>query len=186
MYLCRLPAAVSCFIIKTLKAVSSSRYGFYILTKCFSGVKIIPLTVKRWWDMSDDFSMLRSALQKVDFFYSLNIMDLDDLIKSLKKRKANKGDVLIKQGEIGDKFYLIGSGAVSVAINKKRVAELGEGDFFGEMALITDLPRTATVTALEPSEFFVLYKKDFKKILLSKPKIAHIINEVLAKRRPGK
>lgn len=57
--------------------------------------------------MSDDFSMLRSALQKVDFFYSLNIMDLDALIKSLKKRKANRGDVLIKQGEIGDKFYLI-------------------------------------------------------------------------------
>lgn len=77
-------------------------------------------------------------------------------------------------------------GAVSVVINKKRVAELGEGDFFGEMALITDLPRTATVTALEPSELFVLYKKDFKKTLLSKPKIAHIINEVLAKRRSGK
>ena len=133
--------------------------------------------------MSDDFSMLRSALQKVDFFYSLNIMDLDALIKALKKRKARAGEVIIKQGEIGDKFYLIGSGAVSVSINKKKVTELGDGDFFGEMALVTDLPRTATITVLEPTDLFLLYKKDFKKILLSKPKIAHIINEVLEQRR---
>ncbi|MGD0566354.1 MAG: cyclic nucleotide-binding domain-containing protein [Candidatus Goldiibacteriota bacterium] len=133
--------------------------------------------------MADDFSMLRSALQKVDFFYSLNIMDLDALIKALKKRKARAGEVIIKQGEIGDKFYLIGSGAVSVSINNKKVTELGDGDFFGEMALVTDLPRTATITVLEPTDLFLLYKKDFKKILLSKPKIAHIINEVLEQRR---
>jgi CRP-like cAMP-binding protein len=136
--------------------------------------------------MSDDFSMLRSALQKVDFFYSLNIMDLDALIKALKKRKAKPGEVIIKQGEIGDKFYLIGSGAVNVSINNKKVTELGEGDFFGEMALVTDLPRTATITVVEPTNLFLLYKRDFKKILLSKPKIAHIINEVLEKRRSGK
>lgn len=136
--------------------------------------------------MADDFSMLRSALQKVDFFYSLNIMDLDALIKALKKRKAKPGEVIIKQGEIGDKFYLIGSGAVTVSINKKKVTELGDGDFFGEMALVTDLPRTATITVVEPTNLFLLYKRDFKKILLSNPKIAHIINEVLEKRRSGK
>jgi CRP-like cAMP-binding protein len=141
---------------------------------------------KRWWNMADDFSMLRSALQKVDFFYSLNIMDLDALIKALKKRKAKPGEVIIKQGEIGDKFYLIGSGAVTVSINKKKVTELGDGDFFGEMALVTDLPRTATITVVEPTNLFLLYKRDFKKILLSNPKIAHIINEVLEKRRSGK
>ena len=134
----------------------------------------------------DDMSMLRDALKKVDFFYSLNIMDLDNLIKALKKRVMKKSETIIKQGEIGDKFYLIGSGAVAVVINSKKVAELGSGDFFGEMALVTDLPRTATVTCLDAGELFVLYKKDFKKILLSNPKIANIINDVLSKRRSGK
>jgi cAMP-dependent protein kinase regulator len=133
--------------------------------------------------MADDFSMLRSALQKVDFFYSLNIMDLDALIKALKKRNVKKGDVIIKQGEIGDKFYLIGLGDFGVYIKEKKVAELGEGQFFGEMALVTDLPRTATVIALDNGQLFILYKKDFKRILLNNPKIAAIINDVFSKRR---
>ena len=133
--------------------------------------------------MADDFSMLRSALQKVDFFYSLNIMDLDSLIKALKKRKVKRGETIIKQGEVGDKFYLIGEGGFGVYIKDKKVAELSEGQFFGEMALITDLPRTATVTALDNGELFILYKRDFKKILLSNPKISAIINEALSKRR---
>lgn len=138
--------------------------------------------------MADDMSMLRSALQKVDFFYSLNFAELDMLIKALKKRRTIRGETIINQGEIGDKFYLIGRGAFSVHVKKgmggaKKVADLSDGDLFGEMALVTDLPRTATVISEDNGELFILYKKDFKKILLANPKIAGIINEVLARRR---
>lgn len=138
--------------------------------------------------MADDMSVLRSALQKVDFFYSFNFSELDMLIKSLKKRITKKGEVIIRQGEIGDKFYLIGSGSFSVHVKKgfsgaQKVADLSDGAFFGEMALVSDMPRTATVIAESPGELFILYKKDFKKILLSNPKISAIINEVLARRK---
>lgn len=137
--------------------------------------------------IQDDFSLLRNALQKVDFFYNLSFGELDELIKALRKRKVKKGEIIIKQGEIGDKFYIIGSGEVSVHIKKglgaaKKVATLSAGDFFGEMALVTDLPRTATVIAEEPTELFVLYKSDFKKILMRNPKISLIINDILTKR----
>lgn len=138
--------------------------------------------------MQDDITRLRQTLQKVDFFYSLHFDELDLLIKALRKRKVAPGTVIIRQGDKGDAFYLISSGRVSVHIKKglvgqKKVAELTEGSFFGEMALVTDEPRTATVIAEEPTELFVLYKSDFKKILLNNPKISEIINSELKKRK---
>ncbi len=137
--------------------------------------------------MQDDISKLRSILQKVDFFYSLNFAEIDMLIKALKKRKIASGTEIIKQGDTGDAFFMIASGSVSVYTKKgmtvKKVATLSEGDFFGEMALVTSEPRSATVTANEPCELFVLYSKDFKKILMANPKIASMIKEVLAKRK---
>jgi CRP-like cAMP-binding protein len=164
-----------------------------VLTKAGNKDKIFMychyITKKEGENMEDDFSKLRATLQKVDFFYSLNFGELDHLIKVLKKRKVAQGTTIIKQGEKGDAFFLISSGAVSVYIKKgmmgsqKKVADLEGGDFFGEMALVSDMPRNATVIADAPAELFVLYKSDFKKILLANPKISGIITEVLAKRK---
>ncbi len=137
--------------------------------------------------MADDITRLRETLKKVDFFYSLNFIQLDELIKAMKKKKFKKGEVIIQQGEAGDAFYMISTGSVSVSIKKglteKKVADLAEGAFFGETALVTDSPRNATVTAQEPTELFVLHKASFKKILLANPKISAIIKEELAKRK---
>ncbi len=138
--------------------------------------------------MQDDITKLRQTLLKVDFFYSLHFDELDLLIKALRKRKVAPGTVIIKQGDVGDAFYLISYGKVSVHIKKglisqKKVAELTDGSFFGEMALVTDEPRTATVIAEEPTELFVLYKSDFKKILLKNPKISVVISQELQKRK---
>lgn len=139
--------------------------------------------------MEDDITRLRQTLQKVDFFYSLHFDELDLLVKALRKRKVAPGTVIIRQGEKGDAFYLVSQGCVSVHIKKglvggqKKVAELPTGSFFGEMALISDEPRNATVIADEPTELFVLYKSDFKKILLANPRISEIINSEIQKRK---
>ena len=138
--------------------------------------------------MADDsISRLRVILQKVDFFNSLKLNDLDMLIQALRKRKAIKGDEIITQGTPGDSFYMISKGRVSVYVKKGmtkvKVAELRDGDFFGEMALVNDEVRNATIVADEPVECFVLYKTDFKKILLANTKISAIIKEVLSKRK---
>ena len=141
--------------------------------------------------MQDDFSKIRPILQKVGFFSLLKHEELDHIIKALKKRKVASGSEIIKQGEKGEAFFLILSGEVSVHVRKgmmsqqKKTGDLRSGDFFGEMALITDEPSSATVIADEPAELFVLYKNDFKKILLANPKISNIITGMLAKRKNG-
>jgi CRP-like cAMP-binding protein len=137
--------------------------------------------------MAEDIALLRSTLKRVDFFNHLNFAQLDELICAMKKTSIKKGSQIIKQGDTGDAFYIIGSGEVSVHVKKgfgaKKVAVLGDGDFFGEMALITDLPRTATVVAEKNSEMYVMSKRAFRKILMANPKINQLIQGTISKRK---
>ena len=80
-----------------------------------------------------------------------------------------KNDQFAGQGDPGDLFYLIRNGTVDVRIHdgrqEKKVAELTEGQYFGEAALITNEPRNATVIAKEESVFYALEKKNFRTVL---------------------
>jgi CRP-like cAMP-binding protein len=66
---------------------------------------------------------------------------------------------------------------------QKKVAVLGDGDFFGEIAMITDLPRTATVIAETTTELFVLNKKAFRSMLMANPRINQIIQDAIFSRK---
>ena len=122
------------------------------------------------------FAHLRRVLQQAYFLQLLTPKELDQLVVSLKAARVFKGYEIIKQGDPGDAFYLIATGKVSVWMNKGsekvKMAELRADDFFGEMALISNEPRNATVTAEGQTELFVLQKSDFEKILLKNPAIA--------------
>jgi len=127
-------------------------------------------------DNAHIFSRLRQVLQDDYFFQVLKVNELDELIGQLRMIRVQKGYEIIKQGDKGDAFYLIASGKVSVWKKKGfkmvKVAELVVNDFFGEMALISNEPRNATVVAEEVTELFTLQKHDFKKILMKNPLIA--------------
>ena len=128
------------------------------------------------------------TLKGVDFFSKLNMGDLEQLLMSLKRASFPKGHAIIKEGEIGDTFYMISRGKVSVwkkkgFFSKDRLATLGPSQFFGEMALVTNDPRGATVIADEDAELFVLYKKEFKQLLLNNPEIEKQVKEVLQTRK---
>src|SRR5579864_3682485 len=116
-------------------------------------------------DTASVFSRLRHVLQSTYFFQSLKMNELDDLIGHLRMIRVQKGYEIIKQGDPGDAFYLIAQGKVSVwkkkAIMKSKVAELKTDDFFGEMSLISNEPRNATVVAEDVTELFVLQRYDF-------------------------
>ncbi|HTB23159.1 MAG TPA: cyclic nucleotide-binding domain-containing protein [bacterium] len=136
-------------------------------------------------DPNSDFLIavrkLRDCLQGVDFLYQLKVDELDKLMGAMKKRRYPAGFTVIKQGDIGDAFYMIASGKVSVAVKGKQVKILQADEYFGESALVTEAPRNATVTTETETELYILYKKDFKNILMQNPSIAAAIKEHVAK-----
>ncbi len=138
-------------------------------------------------DASSVFSRLRNVLQNTYFFQSLKLNELDELIGHLRMIRVQKGYEIIKQGDPGDAFYLIASGKVSVwkkkTLGKSKVAELGADEFFGEMALIFNEPRNATVVAEEVSELFILQRYDFDKILMKNPAIAQELKKAYNERK---
>jgi len=86
---------------------------------------------------------------------------LEQLADALEEVDAAAGEEIVRQGEPGDRFYLIKSGAVDVQIDGKLVQTLEPGDSFGEIALLRDLPRTATVKARTDAVLYALDQRQF-------------------------
>jgi MFS family permease len=86
---------------------------------------------------------------------------LNRLAQALVRVEATAGDVVIREGDEGDRFYVIESGTVAVSKEGRHVADLGPGDFVGEIALLRDVPRTATVTATSPLVLQALDRRHF-------------------------
>lgn len=129
---------------------------------------------------------LMGILKKVDFLNILSDQDLLRLISCLRTRIYGEGEMVIKKGEKGESFYIIESGKVEVSIfhkgERRVLAKLEEGDFFGEMSLLTGEGRNADVITLEDTKFLELHKEDFAFILTKEPKLAEKMSRILAER----
>lgn len=129
---------------------------------------------------------LLSILRESDLFQGLTTPEMDNLITHLRMIRTQKGFEIIRQGDSWDSFYVIISGRVSVKIKKgakvKKVDELRNGEFFGEMALLTQQPRNATITSEETSELLVLKKSEFDSILMKNPVRAQKIRQAYVDR----
>jgi putative ABC transport system ATP-binding protein len=109
-------------------------------------------------------------LKTVELFKSLTPTEITNVAEHVKRRRYGKGDIVIRQGEYGDEFFLIASGTAVVLGEEPGEpqhlrATLGPGGFFGEHALLTGEPRNATVRAVEDVETYVLAKSDFRHAL---------------------
>jgi CRP/FNR family transcriptional regulator, cyclic AMP receptor protein len=107
------------------------------------------------------------ALKRAPLFEGLSRKELVQLARVSEDVEVPPGKVLCKEGQLGREFFVIVDGEVEVTRDGKRVATRTGGEFFGEIALLEDIPRTATVTAKTPLRFFVLTRKDFR----------HLVNE---------
>lgn len=104
-------------------------------------------------------------LQKVKILEALTEAQLQAVARCLVSKEFTEGEVIIKQGDVGDCFYLISSGEVSVQVNHIQVATLESGSFFGEMSLLSNERRSATVAALKDTVCLVLSRADFNELL---------------------
>jgi CRP/FNR family cyclic AMP-dependent transcriptional regulator len=92
------------------------------------------------------------------------------------------GTVLCKEGQTGREFFVIVDGKVKVTRRGRRVATRSSGEFVGEIALVEEVPRTATVTAETPVRLFVLTRKDFRHLLDENPQVERKVLRALARR----
>jgi CRP/FNR family transcriptional regulator, cyclic AMP receptor protein len=122
------------------------------------------------------------ALDGVPLFDGLSKKELTQLARLSEDLEVEPGKVLCKEGEIGKEFFVIVDGKVKVNRKGRRVATRGSGEFVGEIALLEDLPRTATVTAETPVRLFVLTRKDFRHLVDVNPGVERKVMRALARR----
>jgi CRP-like cAMP-binding protein len=102
-----------------------------------------------------------AALRRTPSFDGLTMLPLESLAARLQRAAYAPGEVIVREGDVGDRFYLVDSGRVVVTIDKYWVAELGPGGSFGEKALLRAAPRSATVTAAEATAVWFLDAPEF-------------------------
>ncbi len=105
-----------------------------------------------------------TLVAKVPYFADLSADRVAEIAALLKPRLALPGECVVRRGDPGDAMYFISSGAVEADVGSEPV-RLGSGDFFGEIALLRDQPRTADVTALGYCQLLALYVRDFRRML---------------------
>ncbi|MGH2686449.1 MAG: cyclic nucleotide-binding domain-containing protein, partial [Actinomycetota bacterium] len=106
-----------------------------------------------------------AELRSLGPFRHLNASQLSELLQHGEWVNVAPGETLIRQGEVGDAFYAIASGQVEVLVDRKVTATLGPGSYFGEVALLMDVPRTATVRALTPGRAYRLDRDGFDAVV---------------------
>jgi len=122
------------------------------------------------------------ALARSPLFQGLSKKELIALAKVTEDMEAPAGKVLCREGDLGHEFFVIVEGEVDIVKGGKRLRTEGPGEFFGEIALLENVRRTATVTARTPLRFFVLTRQSFSSLLHRQPRIERKILVELAKR----
>jgi len=126
-------------------------------------------------------------LEGVEIFEGLTPEELDVLASSGVSRSFPKNTVIINENDHANSLYIIESGRVKVYCSDKNGKEfimntLGASDYFGELALLDDERRSASVRTMEKATFFIIYKEDFNKVLLQQANIAAILIRNLTRR----
>ncbi len=153
---------------------------------------ILPVTLVPLWRPLVSIDVAAPApseavelLRGVPIFAPLAAPELERLAKALSEERREAGSTVFAQGDRGDRFYVIDDGRAAVEIDGGQVRELDAGGFFGEIALLRDVPRTATVRAITALRLFALERDTFVATVTGHPASAEAAGSIVSARLPG-
>jgi hypothetical protein len=156
---------------------------------------ILPLVALLAWrrlqtmDASAPAAEPLELVRAVPFLATLPAPTLERLAGKLAPLRVAAGDVVFRQGERGDTFYLVGEGHATLAVDGRPVSTLEPGDFFGEIAILRDTTRTGTVSAITELELYTLDRASFLSAVLGSSERAAaeaVVDQRLGAARPGR
>ncbi len=121
-------------------------------------------------------------ISSVPLFSECSKKELRAIASAAKEVTHKQGDVLAREGDKGIGFFVIAEGTARVNVGKSSRARLGPGDFFGEISLLDEGPRSATVTAETPMTLYGLTAWSFRQLVAQNPSIAQKLLRVMADR----
>jgi len=122
------------------------------------------------------------VLEGIGAFSGLSKHELEQLARWTFALEVPEGEELLKEGKLAHEFFVIEDGAVEVRQDGERIAELGTGDFFGEIALLEGGTRTATVVATTPLRLIVMSAQEFRRMEQDLPAIADRVRSAVRAR----
>lgn len=129
---------------------------------------------------------IAAALSRCVLFAGLSPADLASLEAETRVRRFRRGEVLFHQGDPGDALFVVARGAVKISLSSDEgdeaiITTARPGEFFGELALLDGAPRSATATALEPTDTIVLSRRRFRELLATEPALRDALFATLAR-----
>jgi CRP-like cAMP-binding protein len=121
-------------------------------------------------------------IQKVPLFSRLSKKGLGEVARIADELDLPSGKTMAKEGDRGREFFVLLEGEADVTKGDRRINRMKKGDFFGEIALVTKVPRTATVTATGDVRVLVINERDFAALIKNSPEIGRGVAEALAER----
>jgi CRP/FNR family cyclic AMP-dependent transcriptional regulator len=121
-------------------------------------------------------------IRKVPLFSRLSKKGLEAVAHIADEIDLPAGKTMATQGDRGREFFVLLEGEAEVTKDDRQINTMREGDFFGEIALVTQMPRTATVTATSDVRVLVITERDFASLLKSSPEVSLQVAEALAER----
>jgi CRP-like cAMP-binding protein len=121
-------------------------------------------------------------IKQAPLFANCSKRELEEIAHLADEIDLGEGKEMTRQGSRGREFFVLLEGEADVTKNGRRINQLSSGDFFGEIALVSDSPRTATVTATTPVRALVITDRSFRRLLKDQPEIQSKVVAALAAR----